>query len=367
MLSVRCAPAVFAVLAAVLSMSLGPSPASAQIAVPYYSAGQFTAGLYRHLDLPLARRLADDSADLHGAVAKLCVADKATNPAANPAAEAAAREQARARWLEALASWETLTAVAVGPVITRRSLRAIDFQPARPRLIERAIAAAPKTAADMEKVGSPAKGFPALEWLLWTQPIQPATPACDYAFQVSREIDAEAKGLAEGFAALADRDWNDEEAEAAAVAGMGEAVGQWVGGVERLRWQRIERPLREARSRGQPPVFARSASGADRVAWLAEWQGIKALALEQAAEPVAPGAGVVVLETFLRSRGALEIADRFRAGVLETDRKMAAIDPANEATLTAASAALDRIKRLVEADAAPALQVRIGFSDADGD
>lgn len=351
-----------AVLAVALSPLIDPEPAAAQTAVPYYSAGQFATGLYRDLGLPLARGFASDSAALQGAVAALCAAD----PAAAPAA-AAALEGARAQWLKTLGGWETLTAVAVGPVIARRSLRAIDFQPARPRLIERAIAAAPKTAADMERVGAPAKGFPALEWLLWAQPIQPATPACDYASQVAREIDAEAKALADGFAGLAGRDWNDEEAEAAAVAAMGEAVGQWVGGVERLRWQRIERPLREARSRGQPPHFARSTSGADRTAWLAEWRGIRSLALEEGAEPVAPGAGLVVLETFLRSRGAIDIADRFRAGVLETEQRMAAIDPANEATLTAATTALERIKRLVEADAAPALQVRIGFSDADGD
>ena len=86
-----------------------------------------------------------------------------------------------------------------------------------------------------------------------------------------------------------------------------------------------------------------------------------------AAEPVAPGAGLAPLETFLRSRGALDLADRLREGLLDTDRKMAAIDPGDEATLSAATAALERLKRLVEVDAAPALQVRIGFSDADGD
>ena len=337
-----------------------------QVAVPYYSAGQFVTGLYRDQMLPLARRFAVDGEALQAALGALCKVD-----AADSAGATAALERARMTWANALDAWETLSAVAVGPVIERRSLRAIDFQPTRPRLIERAIAAAPVTAVDMERIGTPAKGLPALEWLLWTRPVRPATPACDYATRVGTEIADEAKALRDGFAALAARDWGPSDAEegsdAAAVAAMGEAVSQWVGGVERLRWQRIERPLREARSRGQPPAFARAASGADRAAWQAGWQGIRSLALEQAAEPVAPGAGLAPLETFLRSRGALDVADRFREGLLDTDRKMAAIDPGDEATLSAATEALERIKRLVEVDAAAALQVRIGFSDADGD
>ena len=362
------APAAVRAQAAVPSQAVASSrPAMpAQVAVPYYSAGQFVTGLYRDQMLPLARRFAADGEALQAALGALCKAEPA-----DPAAMATALERARSGWVEALDAWESLSAVAVGPVIERRSLRAIDFQPTRPRLIERAIAAAPATATDMERIGTPAKGFPALEWLLWTRPVQPATPACDYAIRVSMEITDEAKALRDGFAALAARDWGPSDAEegsdAAAVAAMGEAVSQWVGGVERLRWQRIERPLREARSRGQPPGFARTASGADRAAWQADWRGIRSLALEQAAEPVAPGAGLAPLETFLRSRGALDLADRLREGLLDTDRKMAAIDPGDEATLSAATAALERLKRLVEVDAAPALQVRIGFSDADGD
>ena len=362
------APAAVRAQAAVPSQAVASSrPAMpAQVAVPYYSAGQFVTGLYRDQMLPLARRFAADGEALQAALGALCKAEPA-----DPAAMATALERARSGWVEALDAWESLSAVAVGPVIERRSLRAIDFQPTRPRLIERAIAAAPATATDMERIGTPAKGFPALEWLLWTRPVQPATPACDYAIRVSMEITDEAKALRDGFAALAARDWGPSDAEegsdAAAVAAMGEAVSQWVGGVERLRWQRIERPLREARSRGQPPGFARTASGADRAAWQADWRGIRSLALEQAAEPVTPGAGLAPLETFLRSRGALDLADRLREGLLDTDRKMAAIDPGDEATLSAATAALERLKRLVEVDAAPALQVRIGFSDADGD
>lgn len=337
----------------------GIAPAQAQIAVPYYSAGHFVTGLYRDFEQARAADFATAGKTLSGAVETLCKADTA--------AAAQALAQAREQWQQALVRWERLSAVTVGPLVARRSLRAIDFHPMRPKSVERAIAGAPKTEDQMILIGAPAKGLPALEWLLWTKPVAPATPACDYAIQVSRDIGREAVALRADFDALAGRDWTSEEEDAPAVAAMTEAISQWVGGIERLRWGRIEKPLRESTSRGKAPSFVREASGADRAGWQADWDSLRTLAIEQAAEPVAPGAGLVPIETFLRGRGALDVADRFRAAVLAADAPMAAIDPSRPDSLNAATGALEKVKRIVEADAAPALQVRIGFSDADGD
>jgi uncharacterized protein len=47
----------------------------------------------------------------------------------------------------------------------------------------------------MELIGTPAKGLPALEWLLWVKPIQPASAECRYAVQVAAEIQREAQAL----------------------------------------------------------------------------------------------------------------------------------------------------------------------------
>ncbi len=345
---------------AVLGLALlDVGPAQAQTAVPYYSAGHFVTGLYRDFEQPRAEAFAMSGADLTAALQALCKA----SPVAADKALADSREQ----WRKALLAWERQSALAVGPLLTRRSLRAIDFQPMRPRSIERAIASAPQTEAQMVLIGAPAKGFPALEWLLWTKPVAPGTPGCQYAIQLGQEIEREAAALRTDFSALARRDWNSEEEDAAAVAGMTEAISQWVGGIERLRWGRIERPLREASSRGKAPSFVRDASGSDRAAWQADWDSLRSLAIEQAPEVAAPGAGLVPIETFLRGRGALEVADRLRAAVIAADTPMAAIDPSRTDSLNAASAALEKVRRIVEADAAPALQVRIGFSDADGD
>ncbi len=153
--------------------------------------------------------------------------------------------------------WERLSAVAIGPLLERRSLRQIDFTPTRPELIARAVERAPADAADMERIGTPAKGLPALEYLLWTKPVKPGSAECRYAQQVAADIDREAQALEQGFAQAAGREWDDE----AAVAAMSEALNQWVGGLERLRWAEIERPVRARSSGGRDAaVFPRAAS-----------------------------------------------------------------------------------------------------------
>ena len=98
----------------------------------------------------------------------------------------------------------------------RRSQRQIDFWPTRPALLAKALARAPKTLADMESVGTPAKGFPAMEQLL----AAPPSPAhCPYLVLVAEGIEAEAVALRTGFDALAARDWtSDEDAARSAFA-----------------------------------------------------------------------------------------------------------------------------------------------------
>jgi hypothetical protein len=73
----------------------------------------------------------------------------------------------------------------------------------------------------MERIGAPAKGLPALEWLLWTQPVAPSSPACRYAAEVAADIAREAAALAAAFDALAAQDWDE------ARAGSGRACARW--------------------------------------------------------------------------------------------------------------------------------------------
>ena len=122
-------------------------------AVPYYDTVQVLQGIYSHAALPRAQAFERAAQALAPAIGALCSASAPTS--------STALAGARSAWQETTQAWETLTAVAIGPVIQRRSLRTIDFAPTRPALIERAIQTQPQGAKAFERVGTPAKGLPA--------------------------------------------------------------------------------------------------------------------------------------------------------------------------------------------------------------
>jgi predicted lipoprotein len=327
------------------------------VAVPYYTPAHFMQGLYRGWYGPRSAEFALRSAELTSAVQRLC---RAAAPVS-----ADALEQARAQWRSAARTWDRLAYVAIGPLVQRRSARQIDFTPTRPELIVRAIDAAPSDAQAMERIGAPAKGLPALEWLLWTRPTAPGTPACGYAEQVAADIGREATALADAFANAAARTWSDEEA----VPAMSEAVNQWVGALERLRWQDIERPLRSAgKASRNAAAFPRAASDDTQASRAARWQALGALsALPATVAPVRPGEGLVPLETYLRGRGLNPLADRLAEAVARTDRRMQAASAQAPRRQQDAARELASLKRLAESAVAPALNVNLGFSSSDGD
>jgi predicted lipoprotein len=325
-----------------------PGAAQAQaVAVPFYSPQHWVEGLVRHGLAPDAAMFAAQAEALPAAIGARCAA---AGPAAAPALE-----QARAQWRSAMLAWEALAAVPIGPLIERRSLRTLDFTPTRPVLIARAINARPTDAAAMERIGAPAKGLPALEWLLWTAPVTPGSPACGYALQVAEDLAREARALAVASQAEPPR---DEERLAAASA---EAVNQLVGAVERLRWAEIDKPARGG------AAFPRTASGSTAASWQAQWQAIHARLRMPAAAAPAPGEGLVPVETWLRGRGLLAEADALAAAVDGADASLRGLRPGETARLAVAARALAGVKQVLEERVAPALQVRIGFSDADGD
>lgn len=331
----------------------------ANVAVPFYTPPAFVQGAYRFWYAPRAQAFAAEAAGLPAAIQHLC---------AGEGDAAQALQSARGRWRSAALAWDTLSAAAVGPLLQRRSARQIDFSPTRPELIERAIRAAPIDARAMERVGTPAKGFPALEWLLWTRPVAPGTPACSYAVLVAREIEGEAQALAQAFDQLAQRAWAADET--AAVAAMGELLNQWVGGLQRMRWDDMEKPLRRAQTsgaRGSLPAYPRAASGSTRRSWASRWQALRTLAAAQGNDVPLPGAGLVPLETYLRGRGLNPLANRLAAATAHATGRIQAANPAQPNRTLAAAQSLATLKRLAEAEVAPALEVQIGFSDSDGD
>ncbi|XDF33971.1 imelysin family protein [Paracidovorax avenae] len=333
-------------------------------AVPFYDTTHALQGLYAHWGLQRATEFAQASGALPPALRTLC--------AAGPDRSAAALADARQAWQRAMLAWEGLSAVAVGPVVARRAQRQIDFMPTRPQLIERAVKAQPQGATAFERVGTPAKGLPALEWLLWTQPAQPASPACGYAVEVALDVEREAVAQQAAFREAAQTDWAAEDQQERSAQAMGEFINQWVGGIERLRWAHMEKPLRAAQGT-RTPDYPRAASGQVGTAWKAEWAALRALTVQaDGTPPVQPGQGAVPLETYLRGRGLNPLADRLREAALRIDAAMAAAAGTDAAApdgprVLQAAKELSALKRLAEAEVAPALQVSIGFSDADGD
>jgi predicted lipoprotein len=128
---------------------------AANVAVPFYTAGDFMRGVYRFWYAPQATAFAEQAGGLPTAISAVCDAG---------AESATAKlEQARERWKTTALAWDRLSGVQVGPLVQRRSTRQIDFTPTRPELIKRAIQTAPQDATAMESIGTPAKGLPALE------------------------------------------------------------------------------------------------------------------------------------------------------------------------------------------------------------
>jgi uncharacterized protein len=315
-----------------------------RVAVPAYTPSSFVDGALRFWFVPRADAFARAATQLVEALRTDC------GPAARQA------------WRETLLAWTRLSAIAIGPLLERRSARRIDFQPSRPASIERAIAAQPDGEAALERIGSAAKGFGALEWLLWTRT---TSASCAYALQLALDIAREAGALQAAFAAQRDRARDDE----AVVAVMDEMLNQWIGGLEQLRLQGIERPLHDARSRSRSrgrgaPTFPRGPSGTSAAEREARWQALRTFAVFEAGAAPAPGEGPVALETYLRGKGLNSLADRLRSSASRAGSGLGSAEPAR---LQAASRRLATLKHLAEADVAPALDVRVGFSDADGD
>jgi uncharacterized protein len=348
------------------SLETTAKPAVLAVApMPYFTAEQALIGLYLHQLPPLARRFVEEAERLERASAQHCEGKTSLS-------------ELQGQWLRTLVSWQTLATPAVGPVVTRRSQRQIDFWPARDKLIQRALDKAPKDLDDMERVGTPAKGFPAFEVLLHAAKAEKGLAAntCRYAVLVAQGIGAEARTVATELDALARRDWS-ESPEAAGIA-FGEWVNQWLGGLERLRWAHMEKPLQAHRTSGdanngalQPIEFPRLGREANLADWRAQWQSLKAQARlrpAQYAQPPVPGQALVPIEALLIGKGHLALAQRWARSLDVVDAGMAALSPSSgERELLALTSQMKAVTVLYQNEVAAALDVPLGFSDADGD
>ena len=319
--------------------------------------------------------------------------------------------QLQAQWLQTMVAWEALSTPAVGPVVLRRSQRQIDFWPTRPELIQKALTTAPQTLADMERVGTLAKGLPAMEYLLAQKPLKKlntatthklvaetadmptAMPAstCHYLSLLVQGIAQEATELQADLSVWAAKDWVDSPEDTAAA--MAEWVNQWLAGAERLHWAHLEKPIKFHQTRqpqGNRPKstqakhhaeretapFARLTRAANLAAWRAQWQSLLAqarLTPAQTLSPPLPGLALLPIEALLYGKGQMALAQAWaraldqvtlQLGKLPAQAPAAAAD---QRQLLALAQSLKAVSALFQNKVAPALDVALGFSDADGD
>lgn len=332
-------------------------PAEAQqqapvAAFPSYTAADALQGLYRHRLPAQAQAFEAQARALGTALRERC-------------GQPGGAEALQQSWLQALQAWQALATPSVGPLVERRSQRQLDFWPPRPALIERALRQPPRSLADLERIGTPAKGFPALEWLL-RQPLDEAR--CAYAALLGQDIEAQAQALAADLAARAAAlDKPDETLGAS----FQEWVNQWLGGWERLRWTQIEQPLQKARTGGSAPAFARQSQPANLADWRTQWEALQAqaqLSPQQRREPPQPGLALVPIEALLMGKGRIALAERWAQALDKVGARMAALTPQTGAQeLLALAQDMKAVTALFQNEVAPALDVPLGFSDTDGD
>ncbi len=345
------------VSAAALWMVAGMAMAQAnwrEVAVPVYTLDAYSHGSALAND-ERASRLAQASHGLTVQLAAACAASTIDAPAV---------QAIQAQWRASVSAWDALSALTTGPLIEHRSARSIDFMPVRTEMLSRAVDSHPTSLADMERIGAPARGFSALESLLWKSPAFTAGSAeCAYATMLAADIEREARALAADYAKARGTPLEDE----AALSDLVETVNQWLGGVEQLRWAFMRKPLDAAASRGAAPEYPRQLSGQTAAIWRARWATLRDTAvLGPRAVPV-PGEAPVPFETLLRGRGLNPLADRLVAATTQADGLLQGLQPTAIDRVRDAAAALGELAKLAQDDLAPALGVRLGFSDADGD
>lgn len=363
-------------LAALLPTAFTPT-ASAQRStpsapVPFYTPAHVVQAVYAYWLLPRSQRFMQSAQALHHSL---------TQPNNS-------RQKQKRAWIDAMGAWEQLSTIAIGPLLQHRSIRSIDFTPTRPRLIRRALANTPQNMDDMELVGAPARGLPALEWLLWQQPEQTdsnnkISSVIGYSQLLSEDILLHAHQLTKTTQQMAAKPWEGEDAKAA----FSELINQWLGAIERLRWSKLQKPLMQKTQGSTKAQYPREASQQSGASWLRQWQAIYQMAgFDATPNATVPSlndgkpSGLITLETYLRGLGDNPLADKLTGQLQQCNTAMQALaplqptlpsnpspSPAATDAITTATKQLESLQRLTEHQLATAMRVSIGFSDADGD
>ena len=106
----------------------------------------------------------------------------------------------------------------------------------------------------------------------------------------------------------------------------------------------------------------RAASHGTLASWQAQWKALRHLAVGDAAQH-----GQVSIASLVQAQGWERLVTEVHQSAQAVDAAMQGVTQVDLASVTPATKALSQLKHLVENDVALALDVTIGFSDADGD
>jgi len=332
--------------------------------------------------LPRYGRLQAQTQDLAAAVARTC---------GEPAARGPALVAARRAWHDSLFTWRQLEALQLGPTLTRRTSKTIDFWPTRPAVIDKAVqmtAELPVAGAQAEQAmmqwGSAAKGLPALEWLLFPEsdgpaPITRDAGTCRYAQRISLALADEAAQLHAAWREQAAR-WHAQPPPAQRA--LSDTLNLFVGSIELLRGKKLAKGAEmQARVRegGAQAIRTKGLDAFDslRSGTTREMLWAHADALAQLLLGRTPGlaftrdAPALGLDDLLAQRGHAAQASVLVPAVQRMRQALRAL-PADPRQWTptrvrGAADSLAALRRAIDPAVAQALGVTITFTDADGD
>jgi predicted lipoprotein len=321
--------------------------------------------------IPNSERFAAKAAALEG---------KAADLAAHPGP--AALDSARSAWKETALAWAALQAVRVGPIADQTPR--IGFWPTRPNLIEQGLAASDNLDSNRLEARTPsaAKGLPALEWLLFSQPADAVVAALQDSLKGPRRgryLAAAATDLRRAAGVILS-EWKGATGAAFADPASGtryptsqmaveELIKGLVASLEEMKNGKVLTPA-GAKSEGRPqPDAVESPYAALSLDILAaNLAGAEAAFSGQG--PADRGAG---LNAYMEDLGSA-IPARLTEGFSKARAALAAVPPplsvsvVNQgAKVTALGAALTDLVVTVKNDVASTLGFNITFTDNDGD
>lgn len=281
--------------------------------------------------------------------------------------------ESQAAWWEAREPWKRSEIVNFGPVVEypERLGPQIDDQPINERAIEDLVEETEPL--DFGAMGSATRGFPVLEYLLWSDGSLEALAESPRRCQLLSGGAADLHGNAARLLDVWQRDWQAQVAGQDASEGVlwaspQEVVDEWVNRmaftVENIRVTKLGKPAGDkAGGEPQPDTLESRLSARSLMDARDALQGVSDVWSGREGQPGLSGL-VGDAELIARLSASLETASQRLAAVPETLEQTIQSQPEQVAQ---AQAPLQELQVLIQVELAQELNVTITFNDNDGD